>query len=105
MIDGNGVPGWAEYLNEKALYVKNQEAKQRHNTHRLNGPLPSSDVLATALDVHSWAALEIEPEPCFLGELITPSSRMFLVGRTGLGKTLLAHAMAAGMASGQGFLH
>jgi hypothetical protein len=40
-----------------------------------------------------------------LGELITPSSRIFLVGRTGLGKTLLAHAMGAGMASGKGFLH
>jgi hypothetical protein len=105
MIDGTGVSGWAEYLNEKALYVKNQEASQRNNTRRHTGSLPSPEALATALDVHSWAALDVEPEPRLLGDLITPSSRMFLVGRTGLGKTLLAHAMAAGMASGKGFLH
>ena len=39
--------------------------------------------LAELLDVHSWAALDIPPEPRLLGALVTPSSRTFLVGRTG----------------------
>lgn len=60
---------------------------------------------ADMLDVHAWAKLDIPPEAQLLGGLITPSARVFLVGRTGLGKTLFAHAMAAGMATGQGFLH
>jgi hypothetical protein len=68
-----------------------------------NGHDPAG--LAALLDIHAWAALDIPPEPKLLGDLITPSTRMFVVGRTGLGKTLFLHAMAAGMASGQGFLH
>jgi hypothetical protein len=36
---------------------------------------------------------------------MTTTTRTFLVGRTGLGKTLLALGIAAGVASGQGFLH
>jgi hypothetical protein len=95
---------FADYLNMKAQYVKSQQAQKR----RLNGAPPdaaSRAALVEALDIHAWASLNIPPEPRLLGELITPSSRSFFVGRTGLGKTLLAHAMAAGMASGQGFLH
>ena len=46
------------------------------------------------------------PEPVrLLGDLLTTTSRMFLVGRTGLGKTLLGFALACGMATGAGFLH
>ena len=66
---------------------------------------PGGDRLAELLDVHTWAALDIPPEAKFLGDLITPTSRTFLIGRTGLGKTLIAYGMAAGMGSGQGFLH
>jgi hypothetical protein len=61
--------------------------------------------LAQLLDIHSWATLDVPPEPKLLGDLITPSTRGFLVGHTGLGKTLMSHAMAAGMASANGFLH
>jgi AAA domain len=63
------------------------------------------ELLSRELDVKSWATLDIPPEPRLLGSLITPSARVFLVGRTGLGKTLLGHGMAGGMASGRGFLH
>jgi hypothetical protein len=40
-----------------------------------------------------------------LGDLLTTTSRMFLVGRTGLGKTLVGFSIACGIASGKGFLH
>lgn len=61
--------------------------------------------LLDALDVATWAALDIPPEPHFLGSLVTPTTRLFVAGRTGAGKTLFAHAAAAGMATGGGFLH
>ena len=60
--------------------------------------------LAEYLAAEAWAKLEIPREPYFLGALVTPSTRLFLIGSTGLGKTLLAYAMAAGMATGGGFL-
>jgi len=60
--------------------------------------------LADALSVDTWAALDIPPDRRLLGDVITSASRVFLVGTTGLGKTLLAYAMAAGMATGHGFL-
>jgi hypothetical protein len=70
-----------------------------------SGLMLDSDDLCRLLDVHAWAALDTAPEAKLLGDLITPSSRGFLVGRTGLGKTLIAYALAGGMASGKGFLH
>ncbi|MDE2580223.1 MAG: AAA family ATPase, partial [Rhodospirillales bacterium] len=61
--------------------------------------------LLGALDAATWAALDLPPERRILGDLLTATSRAFIVGGTGLGKTQLAHAMAAGIASGDGFLH
>lgn len=45
------------------------------------------------------------PPDRLLGDLLTTTSRLFLVSRTGLGKTMLGFAMACGIASGSGFLH
>ena len=63
-----------------------------------------ANALRDAMDVNAWAALDIPPEPRLLGHLVTPTTRLFLVGSTGIGKTLLAYELAAGMASGRGFL-
>lgn len=61
--------------------------------------------LGAALAIEGWAEREMPAPDRLLGDLVTTTTRMFLVGRTGLGKTLLALAVACGMASGQGFLH
>ena len=61
--------------------------------------------LRAFLAIETWAEREMPPPDRLLGDLLTCTTRMFLVGRTGLGKTLLALALACGMASGQGFLH
>ena len=47
----------------------------------------------------------MSPPDRLLGDLLTTTSRMFLVGRTGLGKTLVGFSIACGIASGLGFLH
>ena len=64
---------------------------------------PPAFAEATTMD--TWRDLNLPAEDRWLGDLLTSDSRMFLVGRTGLGKTLLAYAIAAGIASGRGFLH
>jgi hypothetical protein len=57
------------------------------------------------LSVETWAN-RLMPEPDrLLGDLVTTTTRMFLVGRTGLGKTHLGYAIGNGIATGQGFLH
>ena len=61
--------------------------------------------LCDRLSAQNWISREIPPSDRLLGDLITTTSRMFLVGRTGLGKTMLGLAMAMGMAFGTGFLH
>ena len=66
------------------------------------GPLPG---LSDFLSVYAWAERDVPEPDRLLGELVTTTTRVFLVGRTGLGKTLLAVAMACGMAVGTGFLH
>ncbi len=57
------------------------------------------------LDVAAWLDREIPEPDRLLGDLLTTTSRVFLVGRTGLGKTLVALGIACGIASGRGFLH
>jgi hypothetical protein len=46
---------------------------------------------------------EFPAEECLLGSLITHTTRTFIVGATGTGKTNLGLAIAGGIASGQGF--
>jgi hypothetical protein len=66
--------------------------------------LPPPD-LRGVLDVNAWAGLDIPPEPRLCGGLITPTTRLFLVGSTGIGKTLFGYGMVGGMADGKGFLY
>ncbi len=56
------------------------------------------------LSAEAWAVREFPPSVRLLGDLVTTTSRIFLIGATGLGKTMLGVALGAGMASGQGFL-
>lgn len=60
---------------------------------------------ADFLSLDAWLARDIPPADRLLGDLVTSTSRTFLVGRTGLGKTLVAVALGFGIASGRGFLH
>ncbi len=65
-------------------------------------PIPG---LREFLAIEAWAERDIPPPDRLLGDLVTTTTRMFLVGRTGLGKTMLGFGLACGMASGAGFLH
>jgi hypothetical protein len=61
--------------------------------------------LAGFLSADNWTTRELEiPEP-LLGEVITNTTRLFIGGETGVGKTNVGFAMAGGMSVGKGFLH
>ena len=53
---------------------------------------------------HASRRSDRDPER-LLGDLVTTTSRTFIVGPTGSGKSLAALGLAVGMASGSGFLH
>ena len=61
--------------------------------------------IANFLSAITWANLEIKPERRLLGDFVTSSTRAFIAGATGIGKTMFIYGMVGGMASGQGFLH
>ena len=61
--------------------------------------------LAGVLSFDTWINREIPTPERLLGNFITTGARVFLVGRTGLGKTHLAMALAHAIASGSGFCH
>jgi hypothetical protein len=102
MSDDRGT--WAPPPSENFRRKKEQE-KQKPlggNGHDISGiDVPA---LRDAMDVNAWAALDIPPEPRLLGGLITPTTRLFLVGSTGIGKTLFGYGMIGGMTTGRGFL-
>jgi hypothetical protein len=68
-------------------------------------PIEPDPAVGDFLSAVAWANLDVKPEQRLLGDFITSSTRAFLVGATGIGKTMLIYAMVAGMASGKGFLH
>jgi hypothetical protein len=63
------------------------------------------NTLADRLSAGTWLSRLVQPPDRLLGDLVTTTIRAFIVGRTGLGKTLLGFAFAIAMARGQDFLH
>ena len=75
-------------------HVAKPKVPRAHDTTAPNGedkePPFSKDKLAAELDIHHWAELEVPQEVRLLGELITPGTRTFLIGTTGIGKNCSA---------------
>ncbi|HEX3587756.1 MAG TPA: AAA family ATPase, partial [Candidatus Angelobacter sp.] len=84
---------WAECRDKATAEARErqQEAKYR-------------EALLSRTSVTALLSREFPPEVEFLGSLVTPTTRTFLVGPTGAGKTMVAMAMAGGIASGLGLL-
>ena len=70
-------------------------ARERETPNRLRARLSAS----------TWIARPMPPIERLLGDFITTTTRAFLVGRTGLGKTMLGLAIAMAIGFGLGFLH
>ncbi len=94
--DSNDRRGWVpppseEYQREHPDWNKSAD-----------GTLPG---LAELLSIDAWTTRPMPSPDRLLGDLVTTTTRVFLVGRTGLGKTLVGLGMALGMATGEGFMH
>jgi hypothetical protein len=92
-------------IREEWKWAAEDAAKKQAADAEAQANIKEAAALRSLLSVESWAERNIPPPDRLLGDLVTPTTRMFLVGRTGLGKTMLALALATGMASGTGFLH
>ena len=79
------------------------------NGHATPEPPPErpdfTPAVADFLSVIASSNLKIKADRRLLGDFITSSTRAFLSGATGIGKTMFLYGMVGGMASGQGFLH
>ena len=89
------------WINEPAGANKSQRQ------HKLNGKEAGrpDGALIAALAVQAWCDFPLPPVRRLLGDVVTEAARVFLVGATGIGKTLFAYAIAAAIAAGMQFLH
>jgi hypothetical protein len=85
--------------------ARQQRRQQAPPPPKPNGASHGPQTLAQLLSSTAWLQRDPKPTEQLLGDLIVNTTRAFLVGRTGLGKTLLGLAMAFAMATGRGFLH
>jgi hypothetical protein len=86
---------------------QNGSGEPKPETGKANGQGDAGDYngLAEMLSATAWRKREMPPVTRLLGDFLTTTTRAFIVGATGIGKTLLGLAMAVGMALGIGFLH
>jgi AAA domain len=66
------------------------------------GPYPG---LAEALSATTWMQRNDPPPDRLLGDIVTTTIRMFLIGMAGLGKTMIGLAIGISIALGQAFCH
>src|ERR1700744_154153 len=97
-------------LTNRADWVPDPSVEYQQDNPNWNKSAPdeaaeTADAIRKLLSIQAWAAKDIPPPDHLLGDLLTTTTRMFLVGRTGLGKTHMGLRLACGMAGGPGFLH
>jgi hypothetical protein len=89
-----------------AIPARPEDWRKTKPSAHANRAAPKADIerdpaVADFLSVVKWANLEIGPEHRFLGDFITSATRAFIVGATGIGKTMFMYGMVGGMASGK----
>lgn len=99
--------GTADQLLALADGIPQGAEQDGHRNAEMGQPsdAPHADpALREYLSAEAWAERAFPPPVRLLGDLVTSTTRIFLVGATGVGKTMLGFALAAGIATGTGFL-
>lgn len=84
------------------------EPKQaRLNGHNVTEPWkePDAEYVHRKLSLADWLTRDIAMPDFMMGEVVSTTSRILVVGPTGLGKTNFGVAIAIAIAEGRGFLH
>ena len=66
---------------------------------------PDADYVRRRLSLADWLTRDIAAPDFMMGEVVSTTSRILVVGPTGLGKTNFGVALAIAIAGGRGFLH
>lgn len=66
---------------------------------------PDADYVRRKLSLADWLTRDIAEPDFMMGEVVSTTSRILVVGPTGLGKTNFGVALAIAIAGGRGFLH
>ena len=97
--------GWVEEQKKRA----DRQAERQRTRDKTNGKTtwtsPDPEYVRERLSLDFWHERELPPLDPVLGELVTTTSRVMVVGPTGLGKTNLLMAAGIAMADGRDFLH
>src|SRR6516164_1244366 len=109
----NADEGWAEQKRSRANGHANGHAKPNGHDYTNGADKGASQPqqYPWSFDGHPvptlsfWLSRTIPPRDNLLGELISTTSRVMLVGPTGLGKTNLCIAAAVHSSAGRDFLH
>jgi hypothetical protein len=100
IANGGTVDGLWEFADKTAEELS--EPLQEEN------PKPAEDNPDTptpALTLDEWLRRELPEPDRLLGDLLTTTCRVLIIGPTGLGKTMFGLAAAIAIASNKGFLH
>jgi AAA domain len=99
-----GVTDITKAGNKRAPVVAELDAGREGGARRTSDKANGAAAKPT-LTLSEWLSRDL-PEPDFLlGELLSTTSRLLIVGPTGLGKTMFGLAVAFAIAGNKGFLH
>ncbi|MBG0801267.1 AAA family ATPase [Methylocystis sp. H4A] len=90
----------AELIRIEDYRIKAQERAEARITEALGAPPSARDELRLS----SWLKRDLPPRDFLSGDVLSTTSRLLLIGPTGIGKTLFSLAWAAAIAGGADFL-
>jgi SpoVK/Ycf46/Vps4 family AAA+-type ATPase len=82
-------------VEREARFLQFQQAEKRYwQNQRTNGPDPDATEKPPPLTLAEWLARDLPEPDRLLGDLLTATCRVLIVGPTGLGKTMFGLAVA-----------
>src|SRR6185437_10608010 len=81
------------------------EAPEQQANAKAEGPSTPDWSTKFPLTVNEWLECDLQPLDRLLGDLLSTTSRVMIVGPTGLGKTMFGLAISFRIPQGKDFMH